>query len=161
MNPHQKNKVDINVSSHSTPIHAEKLRYIPYSPSRPTNNVFSASTASFPTRKISSKTSSKYVKSCLPSFLPSFLLLPPLVLSLVNPSSYSSLTSFTLQPGTQILRLWRLCPLQSRQSFRLWHDQHRHRAPLSRHHPARVPPHPTTHKPWWLRLWRRCGLRLY
>jgi hypothetical protein len=30
MNPHQKNKVDISVSSHSPPIHTEKLRHIPY-----------------------------------------------------------------------------------------------------------------------------------
>lgn len=135
MNPHQKNKIDVNVSD---------ARLLPTTPTDivcrpcpPTSNVSSVSTASFQTRKIYSRTNSRYTTE-YPFHTPHLL---------------------TPTPGTQILRLRRLRTLQSRQSLRHRRHLHWHRAPQSRRHPPPLPAHQPSHT-WRLRLSRLSPIRL-
>lgn len=114
MNPHQANKVDISVSSsphHHLRNHSNNRLN---SPSAPMSNDSSVSTAKCQPRKTSSRTNSRYASA---------------------PRRISNLAKLIFCIGTQILRLRRLRPQQSRQSLRRRRHKHRLPTPRPRKHP--------------------------
>jgi hypothetical protein len=133
MNPHQNNKVDINVRSPSAAaIHTSRLIISPQAMSPDEQRLF----------RMYGKLPDK--KNLLQNKLKVFPFLP------LHPLLHTQLTQ-TRKTGSraQILRQRRLRPQQSRQSRRRRRHQHRRRTPLSRHHPPPllVTVHPNPWKP--------------
>jgi hypothetical protein len=131
MNPHQNNKVDINVRSPSAAaIHTSRLIISPQAMSPDEQRLF----------RMYGKLPDK--KNLLQNKLKVFSFLP------LHHLLHTQLTH-KQQTGSraQILRQRRLRPQQSRQSRR--RHQHRRRTPLSRHHPPPllVTVHPNPRQP--------------
>jgi len=134
MNPHQNNKVDINVRSPSVAICTSRLIISPQAMSPDEQRLF----------RMYGKLPDK--KNLLQNKLKVQLSFPHLPSFGIAANSHAQTKT---GPRAQILRQRRLRPQQSRQGRRRGRHQHRRRTPLTRHHPPPllITEHPDPRQP--------------
>lgn len=137
MNPHQNNKVDINVRP---PVHQhcekQSAYHIPNRPCRPTSSAYSACTASSPTRRTCCRTSSRYTTTTSPHHRP----LHQSDISRANnrAKSANTLTAATTPSARPARQATWASPASASNT------PHQTPSPTSRHHPTPRPPETPT-----------------